>query len=88
MCICINCFYFKNCSIYNFIKKNYKFNISEDSLINESNLEINPKQSILKFENKIDQKFALVFLKEIDVNECTNYLEYPGEWKKNLKNKI
>ena len=78
MCICINCLYLNECSVYHFVKLNHNggnLNINENTFNFKK-----PKQTMIKIENKILNQNSLIFLKDIDVNECTNFLELPGNW--------
>ena len=78
MCICINCFYLNKCSVYHFVKLTHN---GKNSTIDRNTFNFkNPKQTIIKIENKILNQNSLIFLNDIDVNECTNFLESPGKW--------
>ena len=81
MCICINCFYLNKCSVYDFVKVTHKSQNNKSLNIINKNLGLkDPKQTTIKIENKILNQDLLIFLKDIDVNECTNFLELPGKW--------
>ena len=74
MCICINCFYIKNCSTYKIIEIKHNL-IKKKSLFTET---IFPKQTIIKTE--INTKKTGEIFKDWDVSECTNFIEKPGNW--------
>lgn len=74
MCICINCRYVSNCTIYQIIQKQHKQknHFSEfmftpnDTLIN---ININLSDNLTKLD--------------WDLIECLSFIEDPGKWLKN-----
>ena len=73
MCICINCFFLKNCETYQFIEQKHGLKFKEEQL-----KPFKPKQTILKNEAQLDTNSKT--LVDWDIRECTNFLEKHGNW--------
>nr|YP_009296793.1 hypothetical protein Bangp_054 [Bangiopsis subsimplex]AOM66136.1 hypothetical protein Bangp_054 [Bangiopsis subsimplex]ARO90307.1 conserved hypothetical plastid protein [Bangiopsis subsimplex] len=72
MCICINCKYVNNCSIYNLVEDQH----SQGHISNQKKNIFSPYLSVININiitniaNRLDW----------DVVECLSYIEKPGEW--------
>jgi len=76
MCICINCFYLKNCSVYKFIEEQHEISLNPSS----KKSFFTPKQTIIK--NEIASIDSTLIVNDWDVSECSNFFEKPGIWLK------
>ena len=73
MCICINCFYLQNCSVYKFIEMQHQ--IKPKTKLNYS---FTPKQTVIKNEITSTKQNSTII--DWDVSECSNFFEKPGVW--------
>ena len=74
MCICINCFYLENCSVYKFIETQHQI---QKKTTSKKNI-FTPKQTIIK--NEITSITPTITANDWDVSECCNFFEKPGIW--------
>ena len=74
MCICINCFYLQNCSVYRFIETQHQIKVDQK----KSNSSFIPKQTIIKNEITVTSQNSTIV--DWDVSECSNFFEKPGVW--------
>jgi len=72
MCICINCKFVSNCSIYSLIEKQH----SQINNLNKKDYSFVPHYSVINIniiagtQNQLDW----------DIIECLSYTEEPGKW--------
>lgn len=75
MCICINCLYIENCSIYNIIREQHSKNIfSKKDLFSV----FSPHAPIVNVN--ITSQYLLLKV-DWDVIECLSFIDKPGNWR-------
>nr|YP_010850996.1 hypothetical protein Ycf34 [Aphanocladia stichidiosa]WGH14050.1 hypothetical protein Ycf34 [Aphanocladia stichidiosa] len=72
MCICINCRHIHRCKTYEFIEKQHK-----DNKIKYISNYFIPMNTIIIVN--INKKYLNIYL-DWDLQECSSFIEKPGNW--------